>query len=497
MITYSNSISIFDKAAILNLARSYIYQGKINEAVSLCMWALEHHPCDAALRETLGAAKYYSGDVEGAIADFRLIVCHDPSYVKANSSLLLAMIYAPDVSAAEIYEEAKYWDERHGTLKQYTMSPLRRRPIKRPLKIGFVSGDLREHSVSYFLEPLLDSLRTIKVKVETACYSDVTTPDHVTERLKNLVSHWIDISGLSDEEVAAKIHYDSIDVLIDLAGHSGRRIRLPVFSGHPARLQISWLGYPATTGLTAIDCRITDEIADPLGEADRWHSERLIRLKGGFLCYQAPANAPDVSLLPAANNGYITFGSFNMLPKLSLGTIITWAKILRRVPDSRILLKCPSFADMQAANKIARAFRDFGIESSRVMLRSASPTTVEHLACYAEMDIALDPFPYCGTTTTFEALWMGVPVITLLGDRHAGRVGASILTHIEHKELIAQDASEYVNTAVSIANDSEKLICYRGTLRKRLSCSTLCDPMLFTHEFMSAIKKELKYQAYA
>jgi predicted O-linked N-acetylglucosamine transferase (SPINDLY family) len=348
---------------------------------------------------------------------------------------------------------------------------------------------MRNHSVSYFLEPLLATLDRDRFQI--FCYPDVATPDKVTERLMKLADRWLDISDLPDNVVADMIRSDQVDILVDLAGHSGSRIRLPVFSERPAPVQVSWLGYPNTTGLTSIGYRLTDEIADPPGPDDNLYSEKLVRLKDGFLCYRAPDDAPETASSPCIKNGYITFGSFNMLPKISPEVIAVWARILRRVKDSRLVLKCHYFADSATAKRFNGYFADFGIAGDRLELRASTPGTKDHLAGYHDVDIALDTFPYNGTTTTFEALWMGVPVVTLSGDRHASRVGADILTRLDLSAMISFSTDEYLAIAQGLANDTQKLSLLRSELRNRLARSSLCDAQLFARGVEEAFRSML------
>ena len=255
---------------------------------------------------------------------------------------------------------------------------------------------------------------------------------------------------------------------------------------------MAWLGYPATTGLPQIGFRLTDQEADPPGDADRFHAERLIRLTGGFHCYCAPDDAPDVSSLPASRNGFVTFASFNNIAKVTPGVIATWAGILRSLPDSRLLLKGRLLVHEGARARIHRAFEEAGVSSTRLELRNWVPRSDNPLAAYGEVDIALDTFPYNGTTTTFEALWMGVPVITLRGARHAARVGASILTHLGCPGWIADDTERYVASAVQLATDLPALASLRETLRDTLARSSLADARGFAQKIEAVYRNLLR-----
>ncbi|MDR3581068.1 MAG: glycosyltransferase [Oryzomonas sp.] len=456
-------------------ALKYMMQARLTDASALCLRGVELSPEHAEIMTVLGCVRFYQGLFEDAIGCFKTSMDLDSSYLKAHSCLLLAMNYSERYSQREIFAESRRWDALHG--KSDRTSPVRPIRGESRIRVGFISGDMRNHSVSYFLEPLLATLDRDRFQI--FCYPDVATPDNVTERLRKLADRWLDISGLPDNVVADTIRSDQVDILVDLAGHTGSRIRLPVFSDRPAPIQVSWLGYPNTTGLTSIGYRLTDGIADPPGPDDNLYSEKLVRLKDGFLCYRAPEDAPETVPSPSIENGYITFGSFNMLPKISPAVIAVWARILRRVKDSRLVLKCHYFADRTTTQRFTGYFADFGIAGDRLELRTSTPNQKDHLAGYHDVDIALDTFPYNGTTTTFEALWMGVPVVTLSGDRHASRVGADILTRLDLSSMIAFSADEYIALALGLANDMQKLSLLRAELRNRLARSPLCDARLF------------------
>jgi predicted O-linked N-acetylglucosamine transferase (SPINDLY family) len=315
----------------------------------------------------------------------------------------------------------------------------------------------------------------------------VKRPDAVTTRLKGLADHWLVTVGLSDDELAERIRADGIDILVDLAGHTANN-RLRVFARKPAPVQVTWLGYPNTTGLEAIDYRLVDAVTDPVGEADAWASETLVRLEGGFLCYGALKDVPEPTAPPCLNTGTVTFGSFNNPAKVSAATLDVWAKLLSRLPQARLLLKGKSFADATTRALFLARLGERGVATERVELVAWQAGTTAHLALYHRVDIALDPFPYNGTTTTCEALWMGVPVVTLQGDRHAGRVGASLLTQIGLTALIANSVEEYLENAVALARNPERLSDLRRILRPRMAASPLCDAPAFARKMESAFR---------
>ena len=299
------------------------------------------------------------------------------------------------------------------------------------------------------MEPLLKEHD--RDAMEVFCYAELKRPDKVTRDLQRLADHWLVTVGLSDEKLADRIRADGIDILVDLAGHTANN-RLRVFARKPAPVQVTWLGYPNTTGLEGIDYRLVDAVTDPVGAADTWASETLVRLDGGFLCYGPLKNAPEPTGPPSLKTGAVTFGSFNNPAKISPATFDAWAMLLARSSQARLLLKGAPFRDAATRALFLAQLTERGVAAERVQLVGWVPAA-EQLAVYHHVDIALDPFPYNGTTTTCEALWMGVPVIALLGNRHAGRVGASLLTQIGLMDLIAKSVEEYVEIALALASN--------------------------------------------
>jgi predicted O-linked N-acetylglucosamine transferase (SPINDLY family) len=289
---------------------------------------------------------------------------------------------------------------------------------------------------------------------------------------------------MNHQDVCARIGHDEIDILVDLAGHAGNS-RLPVFFMKPAPIQVTYLGYPNTTGFSAMDYRLTDGIADP-PDQDRFYTERLYRLPECFLCYRPPPETPLSPVPPADKNGYITFGSFNNFPKISGDTVCLWAGILHRVKNSRLVIKSKQLIDPAICERLLQLFAIYGIGADRLELRTHSPSLESHLSCYNGIDIALDTFPYNGTTTTCEALWMGVPVITLAGDRHASRVGASLLAQAGLTGLVAQSAEHYISLAAFLAGNISPLSKLKTGLRGMIAQSPLCDGAGFTKKIEKA-----------
>ena len=357
--------------------------------------------------------------------------------------------------------------------------------VGRRLRIGYVSGDFCRHSVAYFLQPLLRNHD--HEAVEVFCYAEVARPDDKTQRLREFADQWLTTVGMTDDALAKRITEDRIDILIDLAGHTGKN-RLRVFARKPAPIQVTWLGYPNTTGLSSIDYRLVDDITDPESVCDTFASETLMRLQGGFLCYDPVADAPQPALPPSLTTGGVTFGSFNNPAKISNATLDVWAALLVRRPDARLLLKGLPFADADTRASLLARLGERSVAAERIELIAWSPSPADHLALYHRVDIALDTFPYNGTTTTCEALWMGVPVVVRRGDRHASRVGASLLSQIDLTDFIASSAEEYVEIALRLANDPARLSDLRHSLRPRMAASSLCDGRTFARKIEAAFR---------
>jgi predicted O-linked N-acetylglucosamine transferase (SPINDLY family) len=348
------------------------------------------------------------------------------------------------------------------------------------------------HSVAYFLEPLVSHHDTDRFEI--VMYSGVKQPDSLTERFQKLAALWRDVSRMPDDQFRDTVRSDNLDILVDLTGHAGGS-RLTVIGQRLAPVQVSYLGYPGTTGLRTMDYRITDDHADPEG-SDAWHTEELIRLAGGFLCYSPIFAAPSPGPLPGTGNGFITFGSFNNIAKLSVPAISLWARILHASSGSRLYLKAPALADPGGRQRIESQFSKHGIPGDRLVLKGWTSGTGEHLMHYTKVDIALDTFPYNGTTTTCEALWMGVPVVTLAGAAHAGRVGVSLLSSTGLTDLIATNEDNYVEIATRLANDRESLTTLRSNLRSRMQESPLCDAKRIVREIENAYQSMFaKYRA--
>jgi protein O-GlcNAc transferase len=473
-----------------NMGTAFYAQGELQKAVRCFEQALKTRNDYPDAVKNMGLSFEKQGLIQNAIDCYRLALSLNPADAGCHSGLLFAMHYDTGLTAADIFSESQVWWRQHGAVcRPIGVSSKKDPDPSKRLSVGYVSPDFREHSVSYFFVPLLE--RHSKA-IETFCYADVKRSDQMTTRLKGRADHWHSIVGMTDSAVARRIIEDRIDILVDLAGHTTNN-RLLVFARRPAPVQVTWLGYPNTTGMSVMDYRLTDDIADPVGKVDRYHTERLVRLPQGFLCYAPPEGVGEVSDLPALNRGRVTFASFNNLPKVNEKVVAVWSRILRRVAGSSLLLKSKSLIDKSVRRRYLGLFSMYGISANRIQFEPYSRTAQEHLSLYSRVDIGLDPFPYSGTTTTCEALWMGVPVVTLKGDRHSARVGASILTLVGLEDLIAVTEEKYVKQTVELATDLNKLASLRMSMRRRMKESPLCDAGSFARK-METMYKEIWHQ---
>jgi len=472
-----------DSAEFLsNYGLSLHKAGRSNDALPVLERALALDPAHGEVLFNRGVVRQSRGDFAAALADWQATLRSDPTHRVARSNLIFALQYEPETDGPGLLAEARAYDRLHGDPPGRFRSWNNPRDPGRRLRIAYMSPDFREHSVAQYLEPLFAAHDP--ATVEIFAFAEMKRSDAVTERLRLLTAHWRNTSGLPDEAVARQVRDDRIDILVDLAGHTGDN-RLGVFALKPAPVQATWLGFPGTTGLAAIDYRLTDALADPPG-TEAHSSETLVRMPHGFHCWRPPADAPEIA--PRSPDRPPIFGSFNNAQKLSADTIALWAELLRRVPAARLKLKSSWLLRGRVFDAIRAAFAAHGIDAERVEAAGWIAATSSHLAAYGDIDVALDPFPYNGTTTTIEALWMGVPVVALAGDRHAARVGVSVLTHAGVPELIVATKADYVDLAASLVGDRFRLEEYRATLRARMSASPLLDVGRFARDIEKAYR---------
>ena len=490
------AVSCFQKALELNpdyakaynnLGIAFYPQGKLEEATLNYQKALELNPDYAEAYNNLGAVFKSQSRINEAISCYQKALQIKPDFVAAHSNLLYVSHYHESIDPVQLFLDHKQWAKLHALPLSNTIQPhLNDRSSERRLRVGYVSPDFCMHPVANFIEPILASHD--RSAFEIFCYSDVVCPDAATDHFRGLTDCWRDIAGISDEQVADLVRKDEIDILVDLAGHTAYN-RMLVFARKPAPVQATYLGYDNTTGLQTMDYRITDAWANPQGQTDYLHTEKLVRLPYGFLCYKPPGNCPETTKLPALKTRQITFGSFNNLAKVTPGVIALWSAILEAVPDARMIMKSKPLADKNTRQRIREMFVKNGVTAARVNLIGFTSTFAEHLELYNSVDIGLDTFPYNGTTTTCEAMWMGVPVIVLAVGRHASRVGVSLLSNMGLPELIAKTTEDYVEKAVKLAGDLRYLEKLRTNLRDMMSHSALTDAHRFTCALEEAFRK--------
>ncbi len=454
-----------------NLGLAWVAEGKFAEAHDCFNHALQHDPSltQALVGRSLAFQQSYR--MEEAAAGYAEALARDPSHHEARSARLLTLNYLDDRSRDEDFADHLAFGTAVTPAKTHESSGFSLDAEKPKLRLAFLSPDLRSHSVAYFLEPILQHLD--RKRFEIVLYHDHFQVDAFSDRLRARASLWRNFIGLPHAVIENQIRADAPDILVDLAGHTGLN-RLPVFARRVAPVQISYLGYPNTTGLAAMDFRFVDAVTDPGDDDQRHHTERLIRFAPTAWAYSPPSAAPEISLNRPADRP-VTFGSFNNFAKVSTATLTLWSRLLRAVPGSRILLKGHGLHESEVAGFVSARLAQHKIDPGRVELLGRTPNIASHLSLYEQMDIALDPFPYHGTTTTCEALWMGVPVVTLAGDRHASRVGASLLSAAGHSEWIAHSTDDYVKIAAQLALSPETLAACRRSLRDDLRRSPLLD----------------------
>lgn len=453
---------------ICNYSRILLACGHVQAAVDSARQAIGLDDQMAVAHNNLGRALAMQADAQSASAHCRRAVELAPDRPDIHSSLLFISHYAGQIDAAAHYQMHQQWESRFAGKPDRHSHRGRTRSAR--LRVGYVSPDFCAHPVASFIEPILQ--HHDRQRHHVFCYDDVSQPDAVNQRLQGHVETWRKTRHLSDAQLFKIITNDRIDILVDLAGHTAGN-RLGLFAKKPAPIQVTYLGYPNTTGLRAIDYRITDQWADPEGQSDAFHSERLIRLQGGFLCYGPPEDSPGCGTPPVGRNGYITFGSFNNLAKISPQTLKMWVQVLDAVPHSRLFLKFRSLGDAGTCQAVKNKCIQAGIDFDRVILAGHCDSFKAHLRLYRQVDIALDTYPYGGTTTTCEALWMGVPVVTRAGRCHLSRVGYSLLCSLSCRKWAAFSSAQFVDIAVWLARHPETLQTLRQQLRAQMAASSL------------------------
>ena len=468
--------------ALANLGVVLKRLDRLAESATCFVQALALKPQATGALGNLGIVRMEQGRMAEAEAHLRRALALDPALTDLRSNLLFVLNHRADLAPSETLAEARGYGQHVAAAAPLRFDRWRCTPRPERLRIGLVSGDLREHPVGHFLESLLAPLAA--GRIELIAYPTHHRHDALSERIRAHFAAWAPLTGLEDAQAAQRIHADGVHLLLDLAGHTAHN-RLPLFACRPAPVQASWLGYFASTGMAEMDWLIADPIGVPVG-AEAQFSERVWRLPHTRLCFTPPHGAPEVAALPALSRGHVTFGCFQSLAKVGDEVLAAWAEILTALPDARLRLQCKQLADPAVVQDLRSRLRACGIATERVDLHRQAPRT-DYLAAHAEVDLLLDTFPYPGGTTTCEALWMGVPTVTLAGDRLLARQGASLLQAAGLPGWVAQDRSDYVARAIALARDVEGLARLRSGLREHVRRSPLFDAAAFARDLEAAL----------
>ena len=466
-------------AAINNLGEVFESMGRLDDAEDLYRHALLLTPDSANLWNNLGGVLKDLGRVDEGIACLQRAHELEPDNARLHSNLVFTLHFSPRQDASALLAAARDWARLHANrLGPTNLFHAHDRSPHRRLRIGYVSGHFRNHCQALYLTPLLSSHD--RIGHEIFAYSDTRNSDGITERLRASVDVWRKTADMDDDRLAELIRSDGIDVLVDLTLHMAGH-RLGVFARKPAPVQITWLGYPGTTGIGAIDYRFTDTHLDPPGTRDDLYAERSVRLPDSFWCYDPLTDQPAVNALPAGRSGPITFGCLNNFCKVNDAVLELWSRVARAVPDSRFLLLAPP------GTARARAKAKLGVTADRIEFVAYQPRD-EYLRHYQRIDIGLDTFPYQGHTTSLDAWWMGVPVVSLAGNTAVARASLSLSANLGLSDLVAMSPADYVREAVALAGDRERLADLRAGLRHRLTQSPLMDHGRFARNVEQAYR---------
>lgn len=457
--------------ALCSLGSAYLQMQRLPEATATFLQAAALQPSNANFQTNVGVALLRMGRQQEAIEWFKRALLINPADAKTGSNLLLAMSYVTD-SAEKLHAQSAEWGQRYATpLSVATRSHSNRSEPERRLRIGYVSADFRNHAAAYWIEPLLTG--SDHTDFEVFCYNNNPVADETTQRLRIFTDRWIECSGMSDDTLSNHIRLDGIDILVDLSSHTDGN-RLLLFARQPAPLQISWFGFPITTGLQSVQYRLTDGIIDPPGVSDQFYSENLVRLDRFYAAYRPDPMAPQVGPAPATKGLGVTFASLNTFAKVTPNMLEVWAEILRDLPNSRLLLQAAGLESGALPESVRQVFARHGVSADRLIFRGWTSFD-QYMQLGTEVDIVLDTFPFNGGVTTCHALWMGLPVVSLSGESAASRVGISILTRMGLTDLVARDAHGYQCAALGLASDPERLAALRASMRERMRTGGLLD----------------------
>ena len=488
---FDQAIPCFEQALTLNpnfapahvgLATAYRGQKHMDKAIASLQQALAVDPNFAQAHRYLGDIWKTTGNLDRALASLRRAIALDPSDVSTHDNLLIVLLFDPTYDSHLLLAENQRWNRQHAQPLAPAIQPhSNNRDPDRRLRIGYVSGDYSEHVCAFFILPLL--VHHNRREFDVICYAQVRKPDFITQQMRQHASDWRSIVGGADAHVASLVRDDRIDILIDLNLHTADN-RLLVFAHKPAPIQVTWLGYPGTTGMDTIDYRLTDPYLDPPDGDQSCYSERTIRLPDTFWCYHPFTDEPIVGDLPCLQNNFVTFGCLNNPLKINDHVLTLWARVLKAVPNSRLVMLTP---EGNSRPPILDRLASEGIDPARIecLGRQLRP---QYLQTYHRIDIALDTFPYNGHTTSLDSFWMGVPVITLVGKTIVGRAGLSQLSNLGLTELVAHTPDQFLQIAAHLANDRPRLTELRATLRQRMETSPLMDAGRFARNIEAAYR---------
>ncbi len=450
---------------------------KYEEAIALARQMHTERPDDIKALALYSGMCEMQGDLAEEVRVLSEAVQKRPDDPRILQSILLPLARVPGLDPRIVFQH----HQRMGQVVTHVI-PKDTRPHSnvpdpdRPLKIAYCSQDFRNRSAGHFIEPIITNHDTSQFRI--TLYHNVVAEDSLTARVRKNAEKYVDTMRIDDREMAERIRADRIDILIDLTGHTGMGRIIP-FVVKPAPIQYTYMGYPNTTGIPAVDYRIVDWFTDPAG-SEHLATETLVRMDGCFLCYSPPPHAGDPAPTPSLSNGHITFGSFNSITKVNTQVLDVWAEILKSVPGSRLFLKAHALGVRAAKDRVLKHLASKGIAGERVDLMGETKETSDHMGMYSKVDIGLDPWPYNGTTTTVEAMYMGVPVVVREGNSHVSRVGVSLLSNVGLADLIAKDDADYVRLAVELAGNQTRRVELRSKLRAMITSSVLCDHAGFT-----------------
>tara|TARA_R110002072_G_scaffold89737_1_gene200922 strand:+ start:1864 stop:3687 length:1824 start_codon:yes stop_codon:yes gene_type:complete len=483
--TFHKAVNIAPKEVepIYNLGTALQKLTKFKEAEKYFNKALLLNPKHLGTLNNMGNVQLGLCEIERANDYFLEAFEQNKETLNILSNTLLNYNYFTKLSPAEIFQKHKnvaaYFPD-----KQAEFNLVKKKDKK--VRIAYLSADFKTHSVAYFLLPLLKNHD--RKLFEIYCFYNGNKVDSVTEKFQSISDYFQSIMSLSDKDLRALLIKNEIDILIDLSGHTANN-RLAIFATRAAPIQMTWLGYPHSTGIPEMDIRIVDNISDPSPMSEPFNIEKLLRLPHGFLCYEGLSDIPYKKQPPYFDNGFITFGSFNNLAKVNENVIKAWSDILLATPNSKIVIKSKQLSEASVHQRYLGFFEGYGISSDRITLLAMLPSTADHLSIYNQIDIALDTFPYNGTTTTCEAMWMGVPTMTFVGDRHSARVGASIMTHAGFTELISSNQETFIINTIALANQPDRLKSLRKDMRIRMQNSDLCNAKQFARDIEHIFKQ--------